>query len=141
MGKVNLTKEQKEKIIATMRAFGAVIGYLFGSYARGTAGPLSDVDIAVAFPHEMPLMLQEDNVENIRNDLEKIFDRDKIDVVNIEVVKNPLLRYIVALGEGVTLFVDDVNLKNKIAMRALRDFEDTKYLRRTQSESLKKLFA
>lgn len=124
-----------------MRAFGAVIGYLFGSYARGTAGPLSDVDIAVAFPHEMSLVLQEDNVENIRNDLEKIFDRDKVDVVNIEVMKNPLLRYIAALGEGVTLFADDVNLKNKIAIRALRDFEDTKYLRRTQSESLKKLFA
>lgn len=141
MEKANITEEQKEKIIAEMRSFGAVVGYLFGSYARGTAGSLSDFDIAVAFPYEMKLKSQENNVENIRNNLERIFGADKVDALNVGVLKNPLLLYLIVLGEGTTLFADDDSVKNKIAMRALRDFEDTKHLRQIQSASLKKLFA
>lgn len=141
MESVNLTSEQKEKIIAVMRSVGAVVGYLFGSYARGTANPLSDIDVAVAFPYEIPDESQENRVEVIRNSLEKIFDRDKVDVINVAVMKNPLLLYVATLGEGVVLFADDISMKNSIAMRALRDFEDTEHLRKIQSESVEKLFA
>lgn len=140
MEKANLTKEQREKIIVAMRSSGAVVGYLFGSYARGTAGPLSDIDVAVVFPYSAPLESQENYVEKLRNDMEKIFGADKVDVVNINALKNPLLLYLATLGEGEALFTDDVLLKNHVARRALRDFEDTRYLRHIQSESLKKLF-
>lgn len=124
-----------------MRASGASVGYLFGSYARGTANSRSDIDVAVAFSCEIPLELRENRVEDIRNSLERIFGADKVDVMDVEVVKNPLLLYIAVLGEGIVLFADDISLKNTVAMRALRDFEDTKYLRRIQSASLEKLFA
>lgn len=140
MDTVNLTEENKGKIIATMRSFGAVVGYLFGSYARETAGLRSDIDVAVAFPHEISSESQENRVENIRNGLEKIFGADKVDVVNVGAVKNPLLLYLIVLGEGEILFSDDIPLKNNIAMRALREFEDTKYLRNIQSASLNNLF-
>ncbi|RLC56366.1 MAG: hypothetical protein DRI80_16390, partial [Chloroflexota bacterium] len=33
---------------------GVVLAYLFGSQAEGTAGPLSDVDIAVLLGPEVP---------------------------------------------------------------------------------------
>lgn len=141
MESVNITSEQKEQIISAMRSGGAVVGYLFGSYVRGTANLRSDIDVAVAFPYEMAIDLQENRVEDIRNDLEKIFGADKVDVLNVRTVKNPLLLYTAVLGEGIVLFVDDIPLKNSIAMRALRDFEDTKHLRKIQSESVEKLFA
>ena len=140
MEKANLTKEQREKIIAAMRSSGAVVGYLFGSYGRGTANLRSDVDVAVVFPYSVSFESQENYVEKLRNDMEKIFGADKVDVVNINTLKNPLLLYLATLGEGEVLFTDDVLLKNHIAIQALRDFEDTKYLRHIQSESLKKLF-
>ena len=124
-----------------MRSFGAAVGYIFGSYTRGTANSRSDVDFAVAFPREMPIILQENGIEGIRNNLEKIFGADKADVLNVGAVKNPLLFYLATLGEGIVLFADDISLKNSIAARALRDFEDTEYLRHIQSESLKKVFA
>lgn len=141
MDTINITEGQKEKIIAVMRSAGATVGYLFGSYARGKANLRSDVDIAVAFPYGMNVESQENRVEDIRNDLEKIFGIDKVDVINIGTIKNPLLLYLAVLGEGTALFSDDVSLKNYIAARALRDFEDTKYLRHIQSLSLKELFA
>lgn len=141
MERINLTKEQKEEIIAVTRSFGVSVSYLFGSYARETAGLRSDIDIAVAFSYEIKAELQENLVEDIRNSLERIFGIDKIDVINVNAVKNPLLLYLIVLGEGEILFADDIPLKNNIAARALREFEDTKYLRNIQSVSLKKLFA
>ena len=73
MKKANFTKKQKEEIIAIMRSFGATVGYLFGSYARGAENSRSDIDVAVAFPYEMMIELQENYIEGIRNNLEKRF--------------------------------------------------------------------
>jgi len=42
-----LSEDQKQGIIGLMRSRGAVVGYLFGSYARATAGPLNDIDVGV----------------------------------------------------------------------------------------------
>ncbi len=141
MEKTNFAEEQRERITDAMRSFGATVGYLFGSYARGTANAKSDIDIAVTFPRGMDIVSQEKRVEEIRNNLERFFGADKVDVVNMNTVRNPLLLYLAALGEGSILFADDVSLKNAIAKRALREFEDTKYLRRIQRAGLKKIFA
>jgi len=138
---MNLTASQRDEISALLRANGAVVGYLFGSYARGTAGVLSDVDVAVAFPADVAKETQENRVEDIRSGLEKMFGRDKADVVNIAEISNPLLRYIIMLGEGSPLFVDDFSLKNRFARYALQEYEDTSHLRMIQSQALSGLFA
>ncbi len=135
-----ITNEQQNRIVDILRSYGAVVGYLFGSYARGRAGYLSDIDIGVIFPKNMALENQSEQVENIRNDLEKIFGRDKVDVTNVPKLHNPLLRYIITLGEGKVLFADDVLVKNRIADIARREFEDTHYLRSIQYQALKSLF-
>ena len=123
-------------MISIMRSRGAVIGYVFGSYARGTAGYLSDIDVGVVFPVTMSKDIQESRIEEIRNALEKKFGgRDKADVVNVAMVKNPLLRYIITLGEGTVLFADENILKNKLADFARRDYEDTKPLRAIQRQA------
>jgi predicted nucleotidyltransferase len=137
-----LSEDQKEEIISLMRSVGAVVGYLFGSYARGTAGPLSDIDVGVIFPHSMKIEEQELRIEEIRNGLEmKYGGRDKADVVNVSVVRSPLLRYIITLGEGVVLFSDEETLRNRLTDFARRDYEDTKSLRVIQRQALSHLFA
>ncbi|MCX6716523.1 MAG: nucleotidyltransferase domain-containing protein [Candidatus Taylorbacteria bacterium] len=135
-----MNEEKKKVIIELMREAGAVVGYLFGSYARGTAGALSDLDVAVAFPMIISENEQENRIENIRGNLEKIYGKDKVDVINVPRLKNPLLRYIITLGEGKVLFSDDRSLLNRLAHFALTDYEDTKPLRAIQGEALKKLF-
>ncbi len=142
MNSKKITEEQKQEIISLMRSQGAVVGYLFGSYMRGTAGPLSDIDVGVAFPRAMPKDAQEDRIEDIRYGLEKKFGgRDKADVLNVPTLRNPLIRYIVTLGEGQVLFADDVSIRNSLAIRALREYEDTRPLRAIQSRAAMRLFA
>ena len=138
---MNLTALQQDNVRTILSTNGAVIGYLFGSYARGTAGHLSDLDVAVAFPLDMSKENQENRVEDIRSELEKIFGRDKADVVNIAETNNPLLRYIIMLGEGIPLFVDDLPMRNRLAMYARQEYEDTNHLRMIQGQVLSKLFA
>lgn len=140
MEQYSLTVKEGEKIIATLRSQGAVVGYLFGSRARGTAQSRSDVDLGVAFPPNISVAAQEERVERIRASLEMVFGKDKVDVVNVGTVNNPLLRYTAVLGEGITLFADDTSLRNVIARRALRDFEDTRHLRSIQERAIEHLF-
>lgn len=137
---MELSTEQKEKITHVFRGHGAVAGYLFGSYARKTAGSLSDLDTAVIFPVTMNIDVQDEKIEYMRSELEKIYGRDKVDIENISKIKNPLLRYMIILGEGVILFVDDLSLHNLYARKALRDFEDTQHLRNIQAEAVNHLF-
>jgi len=137
-----LTEEQRQEIISLMQSRGAVVGYLFGSYARGTAGPLSDIDVGVAFPSNMSKDLQDSRIEEIRIGLESKFGgRDKADVLNVPELRNPLLRYIVTLGEGQVLFANDQSLRNRLAEYALREYEDTKPLRSIQGNAVGHLFA
>ncbi|MDE2188266.1 MAG: nucleotidyltransferase domain-containing protein [Patescibacteria group bacterium] len=136
-----MNSESKQLIIDTMRKNGAVVGYLFGSYARGTAGPMSDIDVAVAFPISMSNDDQESRVEDIRGALERVYGRDQVDVVNVPKLRTPLLRYIITLGEGKVLFADDRSILNRLADIARRDYEDTKPLRAIQSQYLGELFA
>ena len=141
MSKNKLSDEQRHEITAILRENGAIVGYLFGSYVRGTAGPLSDIDIGVAFPKQMDKASQEGGVENIRARLENIFGRDKVDIENVPMIKSPLLRYIVTLGEGEILFSDNQDTRNALADMARREYEDTAHLRNIQRQALPGLFA
>jgi predicted nucleotidyltransferase len=135
------TKEELDNITAILRGNGAVLGCLFGSYNRGTAGPLSDIDIGVAFPKNLPLEKQGNNVEIIRSEMEKIYGRDKVDVENIPLIRNPLLRYIVTFGQSRKIFCDDESMFNNLANKARREYEDTNHLRKIQKQALSGLFA
>ena len=141
MNNRNFTKIQEEEIIDAIRSSSAVVGYLFGSYARGTAGLLSDIDVGVAFPKSTSLDDQSDKIEQIRRKLERIFGRDKVDVLNVPHLRSPLLRYLVTLGEGRLLFTDDISMVNTIADFARREYEDTKNLRYIQRAAVSNLFA
>jgi predicted nucleotidyltransferase len=141
MSRIHLNKEQLEDITNILHRKGVVVGYLFGSYVRGTAGALSDIDIGVVFSKDMSKEEQDGRIEDIRGGLERMFGRDKVDIVNIPFIKNPLLRYIITLGEGKVIFSEDKALQNTLADQALREYEDTKNLRFVQGQALGGLFA
>ena len=138
---MTLTSLQKDTIRTILRANGALIGYVFGSYARGTAGTLSDLDLGVVFPDSLSFEIQENQIERMRYSLEKTYGRDLVDIINIGKIKNPLLRYLIVLGEGILLYDDNVSIRNQIAARSLRDFEDTQHLRNIQGVAIRHLFA
>lgn len=140
MNDYKITNEQKTKISEILRENGAVVGYLFGSYSRGTAGALSDLDVGLIFPKSTAETIQEEKIEKMRSELERVFGRDKVDIVNVSALQNPLLRYIIVLGEGQVLFNDNAGLHNEISALALREYEDTRALRSVQRAALNNLF-
>ncbi|KPV62648.1 MAG: Nucleotidyltransferase domain protein [Candidatus Bathyarchaeota archaeon BA1] len=117
------------------------VAYLFGSYAQGREGPLSDVDIAV--------LLDESLSESERIDLRLrliaeisailgIMEADKLDVIvmndapinlNYEIIKN-----------GRTLLVKDLEHKIKTESKILSKYLDRRYYeRRGLNEFLEKI--
>jgi predicted nucleotidyltransferase len=101
--------------------------WAFGSQASGTAGPSSDVDLAVlldvrALGLADELRLRARAVEALR--------RDDIDLVVLNQAP-PLLRYEVLAG-GTLLFCRNQEAVQDFEERALREFLDTAHLRATQ---------
>lgn len=125
----------EEKIIEIFNKHGVILGYLFGSYARGTTGPLSDIDVAVVFPREIDKEEENRKIDEIKYEIEKIFNIKRADVINLRKNTNIALGYKIVF-EGKVLVVNDSNLKFSLESKYMRDFEDTKYLRSVQFKIL-----
>lgn len=123
-----------------MKSNGALAGFLFGSYAKGTVGPMSDIDIAVIFPLETDFKCQDIAVNNIRYKIEKEFKIKHADVINIAKSESSLLRYNILIAESQLLFSDNSQLVSYFTMKALHDFEDTRRIRKMRAIVLEKFF-
>lgn len=105
--------------------------YLFGSRARGQAGPLSDTDLAVyldrivnAGAYRLRLMEK----------LAKALKTDRLDLVVLNQAP-PLLRHeVIKYGR---LLKDDAARRVPFEAEAIREFLDTAYLRRVQQVALR----
>lgn len=131
-----MTEADKKKIAEIMEKHGVIVGYLFGSAARGTMGPLSDIDVAVLFDEFASSKKQESITEDIRDAIANLFDKEKVDVINLNQQTNPVLRYEAVL-EGEAIFVKDISIKARLARAVLREYEDTRYLRETSYRILR----
>jgi predicted nucleotidyltransferase len=107
---------------------GVTLAYLYGSQARGDAGPLSDVDVAVLFEPGVPDSERFNRVLNLIGDLGSVFGRDDVYVVDLADA-SPLLRHRVYY-DGVMLYCADDAVRVRFATTALRDYVDTEPLRR-----------
>jgi hypothetical protein len=129
----------EETIKNILKKQGVSLGYLFGSQARGTAGPMSDIDVAVIFPYNLDEKNQAEKIENIRSKIQHEFNTNYVDVINLSQNNNPALCYNIVFG-GKVLLAEDLDLKTRLELKVVRDYEDTKCLRSVQSIIIKNKF-
>lgn len=72
------------------RQYGVERAYLFGSAAKGSMRPDSDVDFLFSFPEDMDYVTYADNYFALAHALEKVLDR-KVELVAERTLKNRYL--------------------------------------------------
>jgi len=101
-----------------------IAAYLFGSYARGTVGPLSDVDVAVLFDEGSDT----DRIYlKLCVEVSKALHTDEVDLVILN--EAPVTLKYNILKEGKLLFCRDETKRIRFQVRVINDYIDTKPLR------------
>lgn len=111
------------RLSAALDREGVAVAYLIGSQARGTAGPLSDVDVAVLFQPGAPPSLRLE----LAAEAGQALGTSEVDVVPLNGA-SPLLRHRVA-RDGRLLVDRDPAARVAFKVAALRDYLDTAPLR------------
>lgn len=128
-----LGDDGKEALRAGLAAEPSVrLAYLFGSQARGDAGPNSDVDLAVWTEPRLSLIELGAVAERIGRAIPV-----PLDLVDLRETPPLLARQVVAEGEA--LLVRDADLKLDFELETVRRYEDTRPLRAVQQRLLKEL--
>lgn len=109
------------------------VAYVFGSTARGTGGPLSDVDVAVLLTGDGELLhvrlaLMADIVEALGS--------DRVDVVVLNEAPVPLAYRIIR--EGKLILSRDEGLRIRHRVRTVDRYLDMEPFRRVQEEGLRR---
>lgn len=125
------------KIKEIMARNGVVLGYVFGSYGKNKANKMSDLDIAVVFGDGINGIEEKKLEEKIQTEIGHVAGIDRIDLVNLRKNDNPVLRY-AAIIEGNPIVIKNLALKKYLERIAVRDFEDTRFLRSISYKILKK---
>jgi predicted nucleotidyltransferase len=132
-----ITKQQKEKLNKIFKETHVILAYLFGSAARGRMGPLSDVDIAILFSEKVKKDDYFDRELHLATEIGKLFKIDRVDIVNLETTRSPLLKQRAVL-RGTPIFIANPKRKFEIERKILQEYEDTKYLREVQNKIMEK---
>ena len=117
----------------TLAAEGARVAYLFGSHARGTAGALSDVDLAVLFGRPMPAAESLDHSLSVMAAVSSLLPA-RPDVVVLDTAPAEL-KYAI-IGEGIVFLNTDDDLRASFEARAVSEYLDTEYMRSVQRRHL-----
>lgn len=118
------------KLKQSLQHYPIAQAYLFGSHARGTAGALSDIDIAVVYQAST----NKDEIEsNLFAELSQQFKTDAIDIIDIETASPLLAHRSVLRGTRLLDHVphEEAVLKTKI----LHAYEDTRHLRAIKEQA------
>lgn len=130
-------RNDNAELVARLREFlrgqpGVALAYLFGSAARGTTGPLSDVDVAVKFidwsPDGFAARLR------MHDALCRHLGSDRIDLVDLDEA-SPVLRYNV-IRDGIVLQGDN-DVRIPFEVRAMAEYFDTHALRAPHDAALR----
>lgn len=106
---------------------GVVAAMLIGSQARGTVGPLSDVDIAIWHEPALDSRGRFDLQLKLAQDAEHALGTDEIDMVMLNRAP-PLMRHR-AIRDGKRLVERDRDERVRLETRAILDYLDTAPLR------------
>ena len=127
-----MKKENEKEIEAKLRGFFAMqdikLAFLIGSYAKGTARPDSDVDVAVLFGRSFDvkqvLDLKEQLTELVGVDVDLVVLDSVGPVMKMQVLKTGILLH-AEKGAYEQFFVSTVN-----------EYDDLKYYRREIEEGI-----
>jgi len=131
-------EQYQQALDETFERRGVALAYLYGSQARGDAGPLSDVDVAVQFGHDVPESERFDRLLHLIGELGSVFRRNDVYVVDLADA-SPLLRHRVYYDGRVLYCADDAE-RVRFETTALRDYVDTAPLRRIQHKYVLQYF-
>lgn len=121
-----------EKIQAFMAAEGVVkFAYLFGSVARGTAGPLSDIDVAVYLDARVNLFSRR---LVLMERLAKVLGTDNFDLVVLNTAPVVLKFEVIRNGK---VLKEDRQRRVLFESAVLREYLDSAHMRATQYQYLK----
>lgn len=112
------------------------LAYLFGSEARGTAGPLSDVDVAVLLHPTVPADQFSDVQISLLAEIMGIIKRNDIDLVVLN--RAPAALRFRVIRDGQVLFCRDGAVLTRFRFSTLRDYHDTRPLRELQEAYLRR---
>lgn len=94
-----LLEARSTEFHALLASYGATNPRLFGSVARGDAGPGSDIDILVEMdPADGNVLMR---ASGLLEETRQLFGREDIDVFPVQVLKGPVSH--VALAEAIAL--------------------------------------
>jgi predicted nucleotidyltransferase len=109
-----------------------MLAYLFGSAARGEDRPGSDIDVAVLAETALGLEHTSLLAERLAR---AIGFRSRVDLVDLRTASPVFAAEVVR--DGVVLLQRDAETRFDFEMDAIRRYEDTRSLRRTQHELLR----
>jgi predicted nucleotidyltransferase len=116
-----------ERLSKALDCEGVVAAMLIGSQARGTAGPLSDIDIAVWRDPGLDSRARFDLQLVLVDSAARALSTDEIDVVLLN--DAPPLMCHRAIRDGKRLVERDYNERVRLETRAILDYLDTEPLR------------
>lgn len=102
-----------------------LVAYLFGSQARGDAGPLSDVDVAILVEEGLAPAEALDLRLRLMASLARAFGAERVDVVVLN--DAPYLLQHRVIRDGRVLFCRDELTRVRYEFRVLRDYLDFRY--------------
>ena len=138
---MRLTASQKKQLAVLLKREHALAGaFLFGSQAKGTAGLLSDVDVAVVFRSSVPVKKRARVTRDLFIKAARMLGTDHIDLFDAAAVSSVLLRYN-ALVHGTLLFAADASAVHAARFRAVQDYEDFRPHLVTQERLIKRKVA
>lgn len=127
----------KKQIIEVLENQDVTLAYVFGSHASGKVSALSDFDLAVLFSKDVGKEEYFNKELKIAGDIGRIMRIDRVDVINLAMARNPLLKHN-AIFESMPILVKDNKVKFNLERIIRQEYEDTKYLRETSYKIMRR---
>lgn len=131
LGETGVKRDATLKTIATvLEGYGDAVAaaYLFGSTAKGAAGPLGDVDVALLFSEQASGSLL-DLRFRLHADLCRALKRNDIDLLVLNTASNLIIKDEI-VRNGVVVFEGDREAREEFELRVIHSCIDFKAQRR-----------